>query len=396
MPMKFEFATSNKVVFGRGVLRQIGSLTNSFGRKPLFVTGSDPDRLAPVMERLSDAGQTVILFPVSGEPTVDYVMEGLEKAKSAGCDWVIAMGGGSVVDAGKAIAGLMNNPGDPLNYLEVVGKGDPLENPSAPFVAVPTTSGTGAEVTRNAVLSVPEERFKVSLRSPFLLPQLAVIDPEWTHSVPQYVKACSGLDALTQLLEPWVGCRGNWMTDAFCWEGLTHFRDSFRTMMEDPESEIAHDRMAMASLLSGMALANSGLGVIHGFAAPLGGMYNAPHGAICARLSGPGCRANIKRLQSDLESSQERDVSGGLRKPLERYQQAARLLLKDSQATEKDLVEWLEDLSEWAEIPRLKDLGVKQVEFSDIAEKALRSGSMKGNPVELPKSVLVEILESAF
>lgn len=396
MPMQFEFATANRVVFGRGRLKQLGELTRNFGCRPLVVTGSNPDRITKSLDPLIAAGKRPHFFSVSGEPSVQTVMSGLEQARTVGCDWVFAMGGGAALDAGKAIAGLMNNPGDPLNYLEVVGKGLPLRNPSVPLAVAPTTSGTGSEVTRNAVLSVPEKRFKVSLRSPFLLPSLAVVDSEWTHSAPHYVKACSGMDALTQLLEPWVSCKGNWMTDAFCRQGMALFRNAFRSYLEDPENAVAHDKMAMASLLSGLALANSGLGVIHGFAAPLGGMYEAPHGAICARLAAEGTRANILKLETEPESFKERDLTNGLRNPLEQYHEAAQLLLGDPAAKGNDLVAWLEELTEWARIPRLQNLGVKEIEFSEIADKATQSGSMKGNPVDLTQKELMGILKASF
>jgi alcohol dehydrogenase class IV len=215
------------------------------------------------------------------------------------------------------------------------------------------------------------------------------------------VKACSGLDALTQLLEPWVGIRGNWMTDAFCREGLMKFSQAFPTVLEDPENIEAHEIMALASLLSGLALANSGLGVIHGFAAPLGGMYSAPHGAICARLAAPGVKANIDFLKATKSSSDGSEtlavgVGGAGRDPLMRYQQAAQMLLNDHCAQTEDLLVWLNQLVEKSQIPRLKDFGVQREDFSIISDKAMQSGSMKGNPVVLPKSSLMEILEAAF
>ena len=401
MPMMFEFATATRVVFGSGSVSRLGELTQGMGKRPLVVTGSNPERVGRVLDTLKAGGHYPEVFTVAGEPTVERVLAGVEKSKQTDRDWVISVGGGSVVDAGKAIAGLLTNPGDPMDYLEVVGRGQPLQNPSAPFVALPTTSGTGAEVTRNAVLSVPEKQFKVSLRSPHLLPRLALVDPELTLSAPQYVKACSGLDALTQLLEPWVGIRGNWMTDAFCREGLMKFRQAFPAVLEDPENIEAHEIMALASLLSGLALANSGLGVIHGFAAPLGGMYSAPHGAICARLAAPGVKANVDFLKA-MESSDllgtHATAEGGVegKNPLDRYQQAAQMLLNDHSAQAEDLLVWLDQLVEQSQIPRLKDFGVQREDFSLISDKAMQSGSMKGNPVVLTKNSLMEILEAAF
>lgn len=401
--MMFEFATATRVVFGSGSVNRLGELTQGMGTRPLVVTGSNPERVSRVFDILKAGGHRPEVFTIAGEPAVDRVLAGVEEARRTERNWVVAVGGGSVMDAGKAIAGLLTNPGDLMDYLEVVGGGQSLKNASAPFVALPTTSGTGAEVTRNAVLSVPGKQFKVSLRSPHLLPRLALVDPELTVSAPQYVKACSGLDALTQLLEPWVGIRGNWMTDAFCREGLMKFSQAFPAVLEDAENIEAHEIMALASLLSGLALANSGLGVIHGFAAPLGGMYSVPHGAICARLAAPGVKANVDFLKAMERSGLSRTLAteGGGRgvegkNPLDRYQHAAQMLLNDPGAQVEDLLAWLDQLVEQSQIPRLKDFGVQREDFSLISDKAMQSGSMKGNPIVLSKTSLIQILETAF
>jgi alcohol dehydrogenase class IV len=223
-------------------------------------------------------------FPIHGEPTVDLVRHGTRLARDTGCDLVIALGGGSAIDAGKAIAALLANGGDPLDYLEVVGQAKPLSRPSAPFIAIPTTAGTGSEVTRNAVLASPEDGVKASLRSPHMLPALAVVDPELTLDLPQALTASTGLDALTQLIEPYVSNRANPMTDLYCVEGLRVAASALRRAWRDGHDLAARTDMSFASLLGGLALANAGLGAVHGFAAPLGGMFDAPHGALCATL----------------------------------------------------------------------------------------------------------------
>ena len=224
------------------------------------------------------------------------VRQGVELARREQCDLVIAFGGGSAIDAGKAIAALLANGGELTDYLEVIGKGQPLRHPSVPFIAVPTTAGTGSEVTRNAVLASAEHQVKVSMRSPLMLPRLAVVDPELTLELPPAVTASTGLDALTQLIEPYVSIRANPLTDGFCLEGLRRVSRSLRRAYHAGRDITAREDMSLASLLGGLALANAGLGVVHGFAAPVGGMFHAPHGAICAALLPHGMAHQHPRL----------------------------------------------------------------------------------------------------
>lgn len=182
--MRFEFATATRIVFGASTLKQIGPLAAEMGRRALVVTSREGAREAPLMDVLDEQGIARVVYSVAGEPTVEAVQHGAQRAQHAACDMVISIGGGSVMDTGKAIAALMNNTGDLLDYLEVIGKAKALTQPSAPFIAIPTTAGTGAEVTRNAVLASPEHRVKVDLRSPLMLPRLALVDPELTTSLP--------------------------------------------------------------------------------------------------------------------------------------------------------------------------------------------------------------------
>jgi hypothetical protein len=218
--MLFEFATARRVIFGPGTSRQAGALARKAGRRALVVTGRDSARAQFLLDSLRENGVSAVVFAVAGEPSIDTVRQGVELGLRENCDLVVSLGGGSALDTGKAIAAMLTNPGDVLDYLEVIGGGKALVEPSAPFIAIPTTAGTGSEVTRNAVLASPEHRQKVSLRSPSMLPSVAIIDPELTWGVPPAMTASTGMDALTQLIEPYVCNRPNPMTDALCVEGM--------------------------------------------------------------------------------------------------------------------------------------------------------------------------------
>ena len=245
--------------------------------------------------------------------------QGVELAKAERCELVIGFGGGSALDAAKAIAAMLANGGELLDYLEIIGRGKPLTKPSAPFIAIPTTAGTGAEVTRNAVLASPEHKVKVSLRSPLMLAKVAVVDPELTYDLPSALTASTGLDALTQLIEPFVCNRANPMTDGLCVEGLRRAARSLRMAFGKGRDQDAREDMAVASLFGGMALSNAGLGAVHGFAGPIGGSFSAPHGAICAALLPHVMAMNLRALR-------QRDPHGAA---LFRYEEAAWWLTGD-------------------------------------------------------------------
>src|SRR5580704_6326262 len=287
MNVNFEFATAGRVVFGAGRVKEIGALAHTLGRRALVVIGKSAgavQRVEPVFESLTEAGVEYATLSVSGEPTLEVVRTGTQRARDEKCELVIGFGGGSVMDTGKAIAVLLTNGGDPLDYLEVIGKGRPLAKESAPYVAIPTTAGTGSEVTRNAVLGSPEQRAKVSMRSPFMLPQVALVDPELTYDLPPQLTATTGMDALTQLIEAFVSVKANPLTDAICREGMLRAARSLRCAYEHGDDVSARQDMCVASLFGGMALANAGLGAVHGLSSPLGGIFDAPHGALCAAL----------------------------------------------------------------------------------------------------------------
>lgn len=384
--MRYEFATAGRIIVGAGVIREAGALASAFGRRALVVGGHALARLEPLLSRLHDAGIVATTFAITGEPTVEIAVAGAALALAKQCDLVIAMGGGSALDAGKAIAALASNPGDPLDYLEVVGRGKPLTMPPLPVIAIPTTAGTGSEVTRNAVLGVSAERVKVSLRSPLMLPRIALIDPELTHDLPPEITASTGMDALTQCLEPFVSPVATPLTDGFCREGLARVARGLRRAVADGSDAAAREDMALASLCGGLALANARLGAVHGFAAPLGGMYDAPHGAICARLLPLVMDANIAALRA-------RDATSPA---LGRYAEAARLLTGDPGASAEDGARWVAALCRDLAISPLGRYGVAAAAIPDLVARARRASSMQGNPIALRDDELEHILRQAL
>lgn len=383
--MRFEFATATRIVFGNGALREAGSLAKDLGRRALVVTGKNTERVEPLLKVLDVAGVNTVLFPVIGEPEVKIVETGTALARTEHCDLVIAFGGGSAIDAGKAIAAMLTNDGELFDYLENIGRGKTLSQAAAPFIAIPTTAGTGAEVTRNAVLASPEHRLKVSLRSALMLPRIAPIDPELTYNLPPDLTASTGLDALTQLIEPYVCSRANPMTDTLCVEGLRRAR-SLRTAFMNGRDIAAREDMAIASLFGGLALANAGLGAVHGFAGPIGGMFSAPHGAICAALLPHVVAANIRALRERQPTSQS----------LRRYEEVGRLLTGVATARTEDACEWLGELVGDMKIPNLETYGIRPEHFPELVEKATQASSMKANPIALTTDELTAILRAAI
>jgi len=382
--MRFEFATATHIFFGSGAVKQLPSLAREFGRRVLVVTGSNSERSAERLAALTDAGLECIQFKVPHEPTVSIVRDGAAVARR--CELVIGLGGGSVIDAAKAVAALASNSGEPLDYLEVVGRGKPIENTPLPWIAVPTTAGTGAEVTRNAVLDSPEHGMKASLRSPLLLARAALIDPDLTLDLPPEITAACGMDTLTQLIEPYVSARANVFTDMFCLEGMKRVASSLRIAFQDGRNPSARESMSFASLLSGLALANAGLGVVHGFASPLGGMLSAAHGALCAAVLPAGVAMNIRALR---QRAPEHEA-------LRRYRCASRILTGNSKTEPDDLIVWLKDLSAQLSIRSLRGCGLRKEQIPDLVAKAKHASSMKANPIELTSEELTEVATMAF
>ena len=347
----------------------------------LLCTGSDPSRHRHL---LGDV-EPVAVVRVTREPLVDDARSALDEARAAGADSVVAIGGGSVLDLAKAVAVLLGNGTDPLDHLEVVGRGLPIERPAVPYVAVPTTAGTGAEATANAVLGAPEHGRKASIRSPHMLAAVALVDPLLTLPCPPAVTASSGLDALTQCLEPFVSPKANPATDAVAADGLRRGARSLRRAYEHGDDRAAREDMALCSLFGGIALANAKLGAVHGVAGVVGGMVDAPHGAVCAALLAPVVEANVRALR-------ERDPGSPA---LDRYAAAARLLIGRDAATVEDAVAWLRETVEALHVPPLGEVGLAPAQYAEVAEKAARSSSMQGNPVALSGDELVAVLDAA-
>jgi alcohol dehydrogenase class IV len=401
----WEFATAGRIVFGAGTRHQLPAIVRAFGSRPLLVGGrhlhasrerasTSTSASAAATAALPDLGD-VIPFVVEAEPTIDVVRRGADLFRRERCDVVIGIGGGSVLDAAKAIAALATNRGDALDYLEVIGRGQPLGTSPAPYVAVPTTAGTGSEVTRNAVLGSPEHGVKASLRHPSMLPRVAVIDPELTLTLPAAVTASTGLDALTQVIEPYVSSRATPMTDAFCLEGIRRVSRSLRiaagagdTASDERTRLDARTDMSLASLFGGLALANAGLGVIHGFAAPIGGMFSAPHGAVCAALLPHGMAANLRALRA-----RARAEDGAA---IERYRIVAVTFTGDPEATPEAGIAAVASLCADLKIPGLRAYGISESHATELARKALQSSSMKANPIALDEEQMRATLLAAL
>jgi alcohol dehydrogenase class IV len=383
---RFEFATATRIVFGRGAIEDAGVLARDLGRQALVVTGANADRADPIVERLRRHDVFVTTIAAAHEPDVELVERGVWLARESECDLVVGVGGGSAIDTGKAIAVLATNPGEVFDYLEVVGRSQPLTEVALPFVAIPTTAGTGSEATRNAVLSSPSHRVKASLRSPLMFPSVALVDPDLTAGCPPALTASTGLDALTQLVEAYLSPRANPMTDAVCVDGIGRAAGALRRAFENGADLAAREDMALASLLSGIALTNAGLGAVHGFAGPIGGMFDAPHGAICATLLPHVMAANLCALQSRAPDHPA----------LRRLEHVARLLTRDQQATAEDGVRWLERLVRELAIPSLPRYGLTSEDIPAVVEHAQRASSMKSNPVKLTGEELTDILSAAI
>jgi alcohol dehydrogenase class IV len=323
---------------------------------------------------------------------VDTARAGVASARAAGCDLVIGLGGGSALDAAKAIAALVPNSGDPLDYLEVVGRGQPLGRPGLPFVAVPTTAGTGSEATRNAVLASPAHGVKASLRSPLMLPRVALVDPDLLAGLPAPVIAAGGMDALSQLIEPYLSTRANPLTDALAREGIRRAAGSLGRAHATARAGQAiapadREALALASLFGGLCLANAGLGAVHGFAAPVGGMFAAaPHGAVCAALLAPALRVNARALAARAPASPA----------LARCREIAALLTGDAAATVDDGVAWVAALGRDLEIPGLARYGMTAADVPALVAKARVASSMKANPLPLTDDELAEIAVTAL
>lgn len=380
MTTTFAFATATEILFGRGQATQAATRIAAYGTRILVVHGSTASRADWLVRDLNALGATATRLSIPGEPDLPMIEAALETARSANVQVVASIGGGAVIDAGKAIAAMVPAPRPILDHLEVVGKGLPLDESPLPFVALPTTSGTGAEVTRNAVIGVPDHRRKVSLRDARMLPRLAIVDPALTDHCPRAVTLASGLDALTQVVEPFTSPKATLLTDALCRDAIPRALPALMKLMggEDPH---ARDELAYVSLCGGLALANSGLGAVHGLAGPLGGLSNAAHGAICGALLPHVLRVNRAHVANPARLDQVGQwIGAAFGQPTASVDQAATLLA---------------DWSRQSGLPGLSAQGITPADQEAAATAAATSSSMKANPVALSRDQLLSILAAA-
>lgn len=385
MGLNFEFATSTRIIFENGSFEKVPGFVKELGSKVFIVTGKNTNLANQLSEWLTAINILSEIFSIYSEPTTSDIEKGTELARIKGCNLVIGVGGGSAIDSAKAIAALVPNKGELTDYLEVIGKGKKLEESPLPCIAIPTTSGTGAEVTKNSVIKSTEHHVKVSLRSDYMYPKLAVIDPVLTISMPPEITASTGVDALTHLLETFVSKNANPFIDTLCREGMKRISDSLLQAFTDGNNLEARENMAMASMLGGMALASVKLGAVHGFAGPLGGMSAIPHGAVCACLLPAVMEINIEAVKN-------RDD----KKLLLKYDEVARILTQNNATDAEDGVVWVKELVKKLQIPSLSDFNISPGIFPELVEKAKKSSSMKGNPIQLDDKQLNAILNKSL
>lgn len=384
----FTFTSVTRIVFGRGTFAQLGGIVREFGARALVVSNADLSGKRGVDARveaaLSKKSVAAKILAQAGEPTVTDIDNGLAAAKSFGCAVVVGFGGGAAIDAAKAIAVLLTHGGSALDYMEVVGRGLKFSKPGLPFIAVPTTSGTGAEVTRNAVVGAPEKQFKASLRGEQLLARVALVDPELQLGVSPEVTARTGMDALTQNIEAYTSNNANPMSDALALQGIERAGRGLLCAYKNGADIDAREDMALAALLSGIALANAGLGAVHAFAAPMGAKYPVPHGTVCAALLPPVIRANIAALRA----------ADANHPALARYAHIAAFLNLGPDADA--LSAYVEQLRRELQIPGLATFGLKPADFAELIPLARKANNMKFNPAALSDTQLEDILSASL
>lgn len=385
MGLNFAYATASEIIFGSGSFDQIGKHISGKYKSPLIVYGKSNNNAGKLLNILSLQNIKGSIFNIETEPTIDIIQQGIELGREINCDVVFGIGGGSAIDSAKAIAAMIPNQGYLLDYLEVIGLGKPLIQSPIPCIAVPTTSGTGAEVTKNAVIKSTDKKVKVSLRSDKMYPVLALVDPQLALTMPQNITASTGIDALTHLMETFVSNQSNPFIDMFCRDGMKRIARSLEKAYLNGNDLEAREDMAMASMLGGMALANVKLGAVHGFAGPMGGMFPIPHGEICACL-----------LPAVMEINSETLKDSGQQQSLLKYREVAQIFTGDANAEIKEGIERINMLVKELGIPTLSKFGISTTDFQELVEKAKNSSSMKGNPVKLADDQLVSILEKSM
>ncbi len=391
-PARFELTTAPRIVFGRGQLASLGELAAGYGARVGLIAGAHLARSGALAEArllLERRGLAVEVLVAHGEPEVADVDQAAERLRAFGADAVVGLGGGSVLDLSKAAAGVASNGGSVREYLEGVGQGRAVKRPALPLIAAPTTAGTGSEVTRNAVVSSRAEGFKKSIRSPLLLPAVALVDPALTDSAPPEQTAASGLDALTQLIEPYVSLRAMPVTDALALRGIRLAARALPRAFADGADRGARDDLALASLLGGLCLSNAGLGAVHGIAAAVGALCGVGHGLSCAALLAPAMEANLMALEA-------RDPAGPA---LARYAALGPVLcgreLASPAEARRSAVEAVRSLVAALKVPRLGELGVSEAQLPSLVKES-RGSSMKANPIVLTDDEIRAALRAAL
>jgi alcohol dehydrogenase class IV len=380
--VSFDLAVPTDVRFGAGRVSEVPQALVELGaNRVMVITGRTTSRADAIRSTLNEVGISTVVFGVAAEPSIERVRAAVALLAEAGCDAVLGFGGGSALDVAKAAAVLAPSGSDPMDHLEVIGAGRPIERAGLPCVAVPTTAGTGSEVTRNSVLS--GSGVKASLRSPLMLPKVALVDPDLLVGVPKPTIAASGMDALSQLIEPLLSLRANPFTDALARDGIRRSARSLsRAYQEGMDDPGVREDLALASLFGGVCLANSGLGAVHGLAAAAGARLSAPHGAVCAAVLAAAMDVNLRAL---------RERAPG-HSALGRMDEVAALLTDRSDATPEDAIVWLEELTSALSIPGLASYGLDQDQISAVVAAAQKASSMRGNPIELSDEEVSEIV----
>lgn len=386
--LRFEFLNTPQIVFGKGRFQEIGDLLSQYGKR-ILIAGSE-SAFSQIKERfeaiISKKKISYEIIFIKGEPDIHQIDSGVELGIKQKADAVLGIGGGSAVDAGKAIAGLISNGGSAKDYMEVIGKGSKITKQPLPYIAIPTTAGTGSEVTKNAVVLSKEDGLKTSIRSPLLIPKVALIDPELMVNVSPEVTAYCGLDALTQLLESYTSIKSQPITDSLAILGIRRIIKSLIFVYENGDDVSSREDIAFAALLSGICLANAGLGAVHGFASPIGGMLGIPHGVVCGALLAPVIEENIRQMVAEIPFNET----------LAKYATLGELLVdlvfEDIREAADRVIEYTEQISRILKIPKLSKYGLTEKYFDKIIEKAKISSSMRYNPVKLSDEALHRIL----
>ena len=377
----FAITSPGRILFGRGEAGKAPALLRGFGTRGLIVHGANPARLAGLLADLGVGQDGNATITCAAEPSLPMLEKALILARAHAPDWVLGLGGGSVMDLAKALAGLIPAQGGPMDHLEVVGRGLPLTEAPLPFIAIPTTAGTGSEATKNAVIGLPDHGRKVSLRDDRMLARLAIVDPALTDGTPWAVTLASGLDAVTQVIEPFVSVKATPYTDAISAPAIGAGLMALQRLRQG-EDQDARDALAWVSLSGGLALANAGLGAVHGLAGVIGGLCPAPHGAVCGALLAPILRVNRDHAEAGSEAARRLDL-------------VFATIAERLGGTAKDAPDTLAHWAKAAGLPGLTAMGFVPDWQHKTAEAALGASSTKGNPVVLPHAALLDALRRA-